>query len=103
MDELVQKAIDTEAKVHQPNRSQDILDSWIGKSVKFADPWGVTHEAFITYCFSVGDDDKPMCVNLVYVSDDNDKTDQYGRQITRHTSVMRRNEFTAHGIWFEVE
>lgn len=102
MEPEVKEAIDREAEVHQPNRPQSDLDSWIGKPILFADPWGVEHMAFITYCFSVGKDDFPMCVNLVYVSKDGAKTDQYGRQVERYTSVMRRGEFSAHGMWFEV-
>ena len=101
MEPEIQEAIDREAEAHQPNASADVLASWIGKPVKFADPWGKTFDAFITCCFSVGPDEKPMCVNLVYVSDDVSETDQYGRQIKRYTSVMRRGEFTAHGMWFE--
>jgi hypothetical protein len=100
MEPEVQEAINREAEVHQPNRPPDVLSSWIGKPVSFADPWGKLHEAFITYCFSVGEDDEPMCINVVFVSQDAAKTDQYGRQVERYTSVMRRGEFSTHGMWF---
>ena len=40
------------------------------------------------------------CVNLVFVSADGDKTDPYGRQIERVTSVVHKLESSAHGFYF---
>lgn len=40
------------------------------------------------------------CVNLVFASADTDKTDPYGRQIERETSVVHKLEQSAHGFYF---
>lgn len=41
------------------------------------------------------------CINLVYVVSDESKTDSYGRQIERKTSVQHRSQTTAHGFYWE--
>lgn len=40
-------------------------------------------------------------INLVYVEGDVDKTDSYGRQIVRQTSVTHRTNQSAHGRFWE--
>lgn len=39
-------------------------------------------------------------INLVYVSDDGTKTDPYGRQIERSTSVVHKSNQSAHGMYW---
>lgn len=73
---------------------------WIGKRVFYSDPHGKIHDALITYCFSVNAEGEPMTVNVVYVTDDTESTDQYGRQIIRKSSCPRKGEHSAWGNWF---
>lgn len=74
----------------------------IGTVVKYTDPHGVAHDALVTACFN-GDNEPwtDYCVNIVYVVGDESKTDQYGRQIVRETSVSPRSEHSAHGRFYE--
>lgn len=53
----------------------------LGGTVIYTDPRGVDHEALVTAVWS------EMCVNVVYVSNDESERDDYGRQIKRETSV----------------
>lgn len=73
----------------------------IGDYVKYVDQFGKEHDALVTAIWGI---DSPMkSLNLVYVVDDETKTDQYGRQIERFTSVVHRDNQAAHGrYWFEV-
>lgn len=75
---------------------------WIGKSVLFNDELRKQHYALINQCWSLGDDNQPIYINLVYVSSDSAKTDQYGRQIERSTSVYRKDQNNAAGRNFEL-
>ncbi len=54
----------------------------VGECVVFCDPKGHDHEALVTAVWT------PTCVNVVCVCSDESKTDPYGRQIERVTSVM---------------
>lgn len=78
----------------------------IGQCVDFVDEYGKSHEALVTTVFSsghIGDDGPLPSVNVVYVSDDENTTDQYGRQIARKTSVVHESNQYAHGMfWREV-
>lgn len=40
------------------------------------------------------------CVNLVFCSLDGEKTDPYGRQIERHTSVVHKHSQSAAGMYW---
>lgn len=40
------------------------------------------------------------CINLVFVSGDGDRTDGYGRQIERETSLVHRDQQSAAGQYF---
>lgn len=88
------------AEITSPNGTPA---DWIGKVVSYADEYGKFHEALITNCFSLNEAGEPMTVNLVYVSTEADSTDQYGRQLVRKSSCVRRNEHSAHGNWFKLE
>ena len=75
----------------------------IGDTVEFIDPVGKKHTALVTTVFTSGhpgDDGPNPSVNLVYVSDDENKTDQYGRQIERSTSVVHEANQYAHGMFW---
>lgn len=61
----------------------------IGDHVIYTDAHGIEHDAVVTHVWqSVGG--LPGC-NVVHVSGDDSKTDPYGRQIERATSVVHRS------------
>lgn len=66
----------------------------IDSVVTYKDEHGEDHQALVTCVHG------PDCINVVYVSSDPSKTDSYGRQIERATSVQRQAEWTAHGRYF---
>ena len=66
----------------------------LGKMVVFCDEKNRDHDALITAVW--GED----CVNLLYVSPDASKEDSYGRQIERHTSVVRVTRQQAPGMYW---
>jgi len=53
----------------------------IGETVAFFDSYKVEHAALVTNVFS------PTCINVVYVTKDPTRTDSYGNQTERQTSV----------------
>lgn len=63
----------------------------IGDHVVFVDSRGVKHNALVTHVWGQGTasqgGSQPGC-NLVYVDSEESKTDPYGRQIGRSTSVV---------------
>lgn len=78
-----------------------------GQYVIYVDSFGNKHDALITqwwhgpdtiesYLSEYGD---PGC-NVVYVVKDELKTDTYGRQINRETSVVHRSKQPAHGSYY---
>ena len=69
--------------------------------VVFTDEVGVKHDALLTQVWS-RDEEGPVVANLVFVVADPQKSDPYGHQIERRTSVSRRNEYSAHGFFFEL-
>ena len=75
----------------------------IGDSVIYVDPVAVEHDAIVTATFGPfgeGEDAMPS-VNVVYVSKDENETDQYGRQIKRDCSIPHRNQQGAHGRYWK--
>ncbi len=66
----------------------------IGDPVIFTDEVRRDHNAIITAVWG------PDCINLVFVSPDESKTDSYGRQIDRSTSVSRYSETNNFGRCF---
>jgi hypothetical protein len=66
----------------------------VGDSVIFCDTHGVDHNGLITVVHNAN------CVNLLHISGDISKQDQYGRQIERPSSVSRMSDSTAHGYYF---
>jgi hypothetical protein len=63
----------------------EVKQASIGDFVIFTEPDGTDHNALVTCVWS------PVTINVVYVSSDLERKDQYGRQIVRHTSVMHKS------------
>jgi len=66
----------------------------VGDVVVFTDTHCQDHNALVTVVWD------PGCCNLVYVSGDGTKTDPYGRQIERDTSVPHVTRGGAPGYCF---
>lgn len=58
----------------------------IGDAVTYVDQFGVEHNALVTQVWSGG---PPPGINCVYVSDNEDERDQYGRQIRREATSVQ--------------
>lgn len=72
----------------------------VGDVVTYIDEVGVEHDALVTIYF--GGNHPNGALNCVYVSTDADKSDPYGRQIERASSVSRQQEgVTAHGRYWK--
>ena len=65
----------------------------VGQRVIFADEYRVEHEALVTAWHGTS------CINVVYVSKDPQKTDSYGRQLDRATSVSHMSQ-NAYGMFW---
>jgi len=63
----------------------------IGDMVVFHDPKGDPHNSFVTAVWSA------HCINVVFVSTDENRTDQFGRQIERESSVEHASILGVHG------
>lgn len=74
--------------------------SKVGHHIIYTDTIGNKHSALITAVW--GPDLGTNAINLVYVIDDGDRNDPYGRQIERVTSVSPKGANTAHGRFYEV-
>lgn len=69
----------------------------IGSHVIYVDEVGREHAALVTNIFGADYQENPS-VNVVYVSDDADANDQYGRQLAaRACSVVHESSQPAHG------
>ena len=66
----------------------------LGEVVKWHDPTGVEHTALVTAVWT------PTCINLVVVSHDEKKKDEYGRQIERYTSQQHKSVMNVHGFYW---
>lgn len=67
----------------------------VGDRVIFTDSHCEDHNALVTVVWSPVQDNG--CCNLVYVSGDESKTDPYGRQIERVTSIVHKDHNGAPG------
>lgn len=77
-----------------------------GLSIVYGDHTGVEHDALCTAAWgenSWGEGEQAPCINVVYVTSDETKTDSYGRQIERDTSVPHRSSQTAPGNWWKLQ
>lgn len=72
-----------------------------GQAVTYVDEVGVPHAAIVTeWHGNVGM--HATCVNLVFVSSDEKRRDEYGRQIERRSSISHESVVSAHGnFWRE--
>ena len=67
----------------------------VGDQVIFSDPLGRDHPALVTAVWS------ETCVNLVFVSGDETRKDQYGRQLERQSSCVHGSQMHTHGnYWY---
>jgi hypothetical protein len=73
----------------------------VGTACVYTDEYAVSHPALFTAVWGI-DEQGPVSANVVYVSGEQDERDQYGRQIRRQTSVVRRDRQAAHGRFFEL-
>ncbi len=67
----------------------------VGEVVRVTDTRGEEHDALVTIYF--GGEMPDYALNCVFVSNDPTKSDPYGRQVERLSSVGRQNEKSAHG------
>ncbi len=78
-----------------------------GLEIIYGDHFGVEHDALCTAAWGenefADDGSGAPCINVVYVSKDETKTDTYGRQIERDTSVPHRSSQTAPGNWWKLK
>jgi hypothetical protein len=76
----------------------------IGQRVVYVNENGLPRPALVTAIHGDEYDHEGTthypCVNLVFCSIDGEKTDPYGRQIERETSVPHKLEQSAHGYYF---
>ena len=68
-----------------------------GCAVEYVDEVGVPHDALVTCVHG------PNVINLVYVTKQLDKTDQYGYQLERVSSCTIEGQYAAHGRFFRLK
>lgn len=75
-----------------------------GMAVKVADEYGRIHDGLVTNCWGIREveDGKPgPCINVLFVTSDKTKRDQYGDQIERLSSTSHKLSTEAPGrYWF---
>ena len=71
--------------------------------VIYHDEKGRSHQALVTAVHGPNTDGSIPCINLVFVSGDETRQDQYGRQIERLTSIVHKSNSSAHGFYFRFE
>lgn len=69
----------------------------VGNRVIWHESTGTAHEALITAVWG------PTCINVVFVSGDENKQDNYGRQIERATSCNHKSIMRLHGFYWRFE
>ena len=74
----------------------------IGDAVVFVNRVGKKQDAIVTAVWGANIyPDKPLpSINVVIVSEDESKTDSYGRQIERETSIPHQTNQAAHGYYW---
>ncbi len=76
----------------------------VGQRVIFHDAKGNARDALILIVWDPkSHGDMLGCINLVIVSDDENKQDQYGRQIERESSVVHKSNSNVHGNYWRYE
>lgn len=77
---------------------------YVGMPVIYVDHYGQSHAALATAVWGPEDFNPEMdttCINVVFVDGDEEKTDTWGRQIGRDSSVVHKNAQTAHGNYWD--
>lgn len=69
----------------------------VGDVVVYHNPVGKAFKALVTAVWST------VCLNVVVISGDETKTDTYGRQIERYTSLSWGGNMTVHGNYWRFE
>lgn len=67
---------------------------YVGQPVVWHDSVGKAHNALVTAVWT------PTCINVVIVSSDKNKSDDYGRQIERYTSQQHKSVHAVHGYYW---
>ena len=78
------------------NKPEDGL-AIVGEVVLWHNPVGKAHKALVTAVWGKN------CINLVVVSSDENKKDDCGRQIERHTSSSYKGVSNVHGFYWRFE
>lgn len=69
--------------------------------VIFVDAYRVRHDALVTAVHGTPTEAYPHpCINITWISTDENRKDQYGRQIERMTSVVHHSLNSAKGICY---
>lgn len=71
----------------------------VGDIVTYVDEHAVPHKAIVTANWG-GTNNPDTAINVVYVTGDEKRTDQYGRQIERACSVVPRHLQGAPGRYY---
>jgi hypothetical protein len=72
----------------------------IGETVIFVDSVGKEFPALVTNEFGAWGPENEPSINVVYISDDSARTDNFGRQLIRSTSVVHQsNQFAPGNYW----
>ena len=69
----------------------------VGQAVVYHDPVGKPFDAVVTAVWG------PTCINVVFVSGDENKQDNYGRQIERQTSLSHKSVMQVHGFYWRFQ
>lgn len=70
-----------------------------GAHVIYVDRQGKEHDALLT---AVWGQHIPCSVNLLYVTEDEDQRDNYGRKIIRESSCVHEDHQSAHGNYWKL-
>jgi hypothetical protein len=73
----------------------------IGDTVTFVDAVGKEYPALVTQVWGHVVGQGEPGTNLIVVSDDESRSDTYGRQVIRHTSVVHQASQPAHGMFWK--
>jgi len=72
----------------------------VGDVIVYHDENGGAHNAIVTAYWGDPANDYIGCLNLVLVSPDEARTDCYGRQIERKTSISHKSTMHVHGFYW---
>lgn len=77
----------------------------IGDHVVFVDSLGKERQALVTNVFGPynPEADEFPCINVVFVNDDANQTDTYGRKLERLSSVVHVTRQYAHGNYWKLD